>query len=59
MGENGIQIAMIRILVFRSNVERVGNLRQHVYTFILTSNERQKISELKLQIRSIHKKCLN
>ena len=31
MGENGIQIAMIRILAMRSNVERVSNLRQHVH----------------------------
>ena len=31
MGEKGIQIAMIRILAMRSNVERVGNLRQHVH----------------------------
>ena len=30
MGENGIQIAMIRILAMRSSVEGVGNLRQHV-----------------------------
>ena len=30
-GEKGIQIAMIRILAMRSNVERVGNLRQHVH----------------------------
>ena len=31
MEENGIQIAIIRILAMRSNVERVGNLRQHVH----------------------------
>ena len=31
MGEKGIQIALIRILAMRSNVERVGNLRQHVH----------------------------
>ena len=30
MGEKGIQIAVIRILAMRSNVERVGNLRQLV-----------------------------
>ena len=31
MEEKGIQIAIIRILAMRSNVERVGNLRQHVH----------------------------
>ena len=33
MEENGIQIAMIRNLAMRSNVDRVGNLRQHVHYF--------------------------
>ena len=47
-----IHIAMIRILAMRSNVE--------ICTLILTSNERHKTSELKLQIRSKHKKkCSN
>ena len=31
MGEKGIQIAMIRIISMRSNVEMVGNIRQHVH----------------------------
>ena len=56
IGGNGIKIAMTRVLAMRSNLERVGHLRQHVQ-LILTSNERQKTSELKLQIRSKHKKC--
>ena len=30
-GEKGIQTTMIRVLAMRSNLERVGNLRQHVH----------------------------
>ena len=46
-----IQTTMIRVLAMRSYMERIGNL-------IFTSNQRQKTSELKLQIHAKHKKYL-
>ena len=56
-GAKGIQIAMIRVLGMRSYVEMVGNFKT-TCILILTSNQRQKSSELKRQIRAKHKKML-
>ena len=47
MGGKGIKIRVQAVGLY---VERIGNLRQHV-TLILTSNQRQKTSALKPQIR--------
>ena len=57
IGEKGIQIDMIRDLAMRSYLERVGNVKT-TSTSMLTSNERQKTNELKLNIRSNHKQML-